>query len=319
MHHAPRGRASARDRRPGACILVAMPAPLRLLRPLHWTKNLVVLAPALFAGQLTDADALARALSAFGIFCLLASAIYALNDVSDAPWDRAHPAKRARPVASGAVTPRVALLVAALLAAAGLAWAAWLEPAERTALGVLPGVSVYLALNLAYTKVLKRIPFVDLACLATGLVLRALVGSSALSLVPSDWLVICCFSLALFLAAGKRRLELARLGLDGARAARPLVAHHPRGALDAVLVATAVATCAAYVAYTLSPVTAAKMGGRGLVATVPFVVFCVVRYARLVLDEAGDDPVRLLVSDRGFVAAGLLWTATAAAVVYGPW
>ncbi len=300
-----------------------MSALARLLRPLHWSKNAVVLAPALFAGLFADAEALTRALAATGVFCLLASAIYAFNDAHDARWDRLHPAKRSRPVAAGLISPTLALALAVGLAAAGLLGARALDVSTRAAdadhIHVFTGCALYLGLNVAYTLVLKRVPFVDLVCLAAGLVLRALVGAAVLSLVPSFWLVVCCFCLALFLAAGKRRLEVSKLGVDGALAARPLLAGYSRSVLDSVLVATAIATSASYVTYTLSPITAAKMGGRGLIVTTPFVLFAVARYARLVLDERGHDPVALLIGDRAILAAGLLWTATAAAVVYGPW
>lgn len=293
-----------------------MSALLHLLRPLHWTKNIVVLAPALFAGRFTDPAALLAALSAAGAFCLLASATYAFNDARDARWDRAHPTKRGRPVAAGELSAGGALAVGLALAAGGLAWAAAIDPAVTPGLGVLDGALLYLALNAAYTTFLKRVPFVDIACLAAGLVLRALVGAAALELVASDWLVVCCFCLALFLGSGKRRLEITRLGAEGARAARPLLAAYDPRVLDRLLLVTAAATCVSYVAYTVSPVTVAKMGGRGLLATTPFVVYCVVRYARLVLASAGDDPVSILLGDRRFVAAGVLWTATAATVVH---
>ncbi|HQX24634.1 MAG TPA: UbiA family prenyltransferase [Pseudomonadota bacterium] len=183
-----------------------MSAWLRLLRPHQWAKNLLVFTALLTAHRWADAASLAAALRAFAVFCLAASAIYVLNDALDVRADRAHPDKRTRPFASGALDPRLAwALVPALLAGAALlAWP--LPDAARLAL------LVYVALALAYCLWLKRVLWLDVIALATLYVLRVLAGAFAIAVPPSAWL--SAFALFVFasLAACKRYDELAAGG-----------------------------------------------------------------------------------------------------------
>ena len=332
-----------RDASGGPLAAHAEPGPLvalvQLLRPLHWVKNLVVLSPLLFAGRLTDPPSLGLALEALGLFCLAASGVYAFNDIRDRRLDARHPVKRHRPLASGAVPPWAAALLGALLLGAALTWAA--DLAARTpplitggllggglgAVDVFGWTLAYLALNAAYTLGLKRLPVIDVAALAAGFGLRAFAGAAVLQLQPSRWLVICVCGLALFLAVGKRHLELARLGADAA-ASRPMWRAYAPGRLPRALTALALANIVAYGWYTLSPETAAKVGSRGLVVTWPLVAFGVWRLRGLLLDPhperggagpAGGDPVELVLRDRACLATAALWLAACLGVVYRPW
>src|SRR5215207_9168938 len=100
---------------------VGFPAAyLRLARPKQWTKNGFVLAGVVFSGEALEASSLVAVLLAFVAFCALSGAVYAANDVLDVAEDRKHPRKRRRPVASGEISPRSALVFATVLAAAGL-------------------------------------------------------------------------------------------------------------------------------------------------------------------------------------------------------
>lgn len=189
--------------RPGALI--------RLLRPRQWIKNSFVFAPLIFAGLFMDPAAIVRALLAALLFCVAASAVYILNDIADIELDRAHPgSKRLRPLAAGTVTPLQAWIffaaLVALLVAAALAWPA-------TGLVIL----LYLGVNVAYSFRLKHVPVVDLFCIASGFVLRILVGALAVGVPLSSWMLITTLCLALFLAALKRRQELATSGASARR------------------------------------------------------------------------------------------------------
>ena len=142
----------------------------RLMRPRQWVKNGFVLAPLLFTGQFTQAGSVAQALLAALLFCLAASSVYVVNDWRDVERDRRHPVKRhKRPMASGAVTPRMALVLLLTLYAL-LAAGAWLQPKVMVVIGL------YLLLNLAYSFGLKHQPVIDIFIVASGFVLRALAG-----------------------------------------------------------------------------------------------------------------------------------------------
>ena len=186
-----------------------IPGLIRLMRPRQWIKNGFVLAPLLFTGQFWQADRAGQALLAALLFCLASSAVYIVNDWRDAERDRQHLVKRHEcPLASGAVTPRMAL---ALLLALGalLAAGAWMQP------GVMAVIGIYLALNLAYSFGLKHQPVIDIFIVASGFVLRALAGAVALEVKLSSWMFVTTLCLALYMAAIKRRQELARSGDRG--------------------------------------------------------------------------------------------------------
>ena len=292
---------------------------VQLLRPAQWIKNAVVFAPAFFslwnaddpAASLARAAAVARAsFAVFAAFCLVSSAVYILNDIVDAPRDRLHPRKRLRPVASGAVSPRQAALVAAGLLAASTAPLWGLPVPARLA------ISAYLLLQLAYSFGLKRIALLDVACIAAGFALRVVAGGRGAGVVPSKWILGCTFLLALFLALCKRRQEKAELG-GGASGTRPALAHLPLRVLDGAVNLSAVAVIACYAAYTQAPATLRHFGTRSLMLTLPLVAAGLVRYMFLLRRrDEGDRPERTLLTDLPLLAIILLYGLSVAAVFH---
>src|SRR5207237_2135888 len=144
-------------------------------------------------------------LVAFVSFCLVASAAYVVNDVHDAERDRRHPIKSQRPIAAGRVSVQSALLVAALLAAAGAALAVALGPRFAAV------VAAYGVLQVLYSFALKDVVILDVMAIATGFVLRAVAGGVVIDVYVSPWLMLCTFLLALFLGFNKRRHEVVLL------------------------------------------------------------------------------------------------------------
>ncbi|HZS58787.1 MAG TPA: UbiA prenyltransferase family protein, partial [Gemmatimonadaceae bacterium] len=188
---------------------VARPAvaPLvRLLRPRQWIKNGFVLAPLIFSGEFNKPSAVIQEFVAFALFCVASSATYVVNDLRDREADAAHPVKsRKRPLASGEVKPGAAMALVSVLYAIILASFAWNWQTALVACG-------YVVLNLAYSLRLKHVPVIDLFCLAAGFVLRVYAGAVAIDVPLSSWMMITTLSLALYLAAIKRRDELATSG-----------------------------------------------------------------------------------------------------------
>ncbi|MFW6062013.1 MAG: UbiA prenyltransferase family protein, partial [Planctomycetota bacterium] len=186
---------------------------LRLMRPTHWVKNVLVLLPVVFAMRIADPAAWLWAGLAAAAFCLAASAVYIVNDIRDAAQDGLHPVKCHRPIASGAVSPRAAWGLAAVLTGGALGLsllAGW---------AVLVFVAAYLLLQAAYTTLLKYRMLVDVMAIAMGFVLRAVAGAVAIRAEVSPWLVICAFTLCLFMGFCKRRNEMASIN-DCAQAER---------------------------------------------------------------------------------------------------
>jgi len=287
-------------------------AAVALLRPHQWLKNGVVLAPLVFAHRLLDPHAAALTLIAIAACCALSSAGYALNDLIDAEADRAHPAKRFRPLASGELSPAEGILVLVLAGCTGIALCLAIGP-EVAMLG-----AGYLVLQHAYTTFLKRIVILDVITVATGFIVRAYIGGMAIGVRVSPWLVLVTFLLALFLALARRKQELATLGA-AAGSHRIVLADYTPALLDHMIMPVMAATLVAYMIYSVTGEVAGRLGTNYFHLTVPFVVFGLFRYLYLVhRRNEGEDPARLLVSDAPLLASVVLWAMAVVALLYGP-
>ena len=274
---------------------------LSALRVSQWTKNAVVFVAWFFAVADKEQAALARGWRPFALVCamafsfsLVSSAFYLLNDVGDYEADRLHPVKRLRPVAADLISKIDAVRAALALFAFGLVFPCYLvfrHPDRTWGFAVL---LVYTLMQCAYSGFLKRVPYVDVAVIAAGFVLRAVAGAAAMGVRISPWLLACAFSLSLFLALCKRRHE--KITASDSRAA--LKGYHPR-VLDALILVAACGTLAVYTCYTLSADTVARFGTRGLAATAVFVALGIGRYLQLVYGpEDTGRPERVLLTDR---------------------
>ena len=280
------------------------------IRPRQWVKNLFVFAGVIFSHRLFSMDA-GRALAAFAIFCALAGVVYLLNDVADRERDRAHPKKRLRPVASGALSVRAALTAAMVIAIVALAAAAALGGA------FLLTAAVYVGLLVAYSIVLKHVVIVDVLTVATGFVLRAVAGAVAVDVDISGWLLICTVLIALFLALGKRRHEYLTLDAEAARH-RPILAEYSAALLDQMIAVVTASTVTAYALYTMSPETVAKFDTRLLPATLPFVLYGIFRYLYLLYRrQLGGNPSELFLNDRALIVNTVLWIVAVVTIIYG--
>lgn len=282
-------------------------------RPKQWIKNLVLPLPFLFGRALQSAEGWLLAAAGFAIFSAIASGIYIVNDVMDRERDRAHPEKRYRPLASGRLAVSTAVAAALVLLAAGLAAAFLLRPDFGR------WCSAYAALMIAYSLVLKRIPFLEALIVAAGMPLRALAGAALAGVWPSRFLLVCAYLLALFLVAGKRQWEFHHAGVRSSSEHRPALASYGAEGLDYLFIVTGLSTVSAYSAYSVIPATVARYGGHTLAATVPFVVLGLARYVHLVYRRGGGgSPTQaLLVDDPWLLVIVMGWVATAGWIIYG--
>jgi 4-hydroxybenzoate polyprenyltransferase len=268
-------------------------AVFRLLRPRQWLKNVFVLAPLLFARRLHDPWSVSEAIQAMVIFTLASCVVYVLNDLQDLTSDRLHPTKRySRPLASGEVSPKAARVLLGVLAGA-FVLSILMVPAITAAAGG------YLALNVGYTLRLKRVPVVDLFCLASGFVLRVFAGAVAISVPLSSWMLITTLALSLYLAAIKRREELSRSG----HGAREVLGSYTPGLLDRYAL---IAAASAIVFYSLFVMTVRP----GLVVTIPLVLFGLFRYWYIVESAGlGESPTDALLRDIPLALTVIGWAA----------
>ena len=283
---------------------------IKTVRPHQWVKNVFVLAPIVFAREMFVWDMAVRSFGAFGVFCLLAGAVYTMNDLVDLDGDAIHPVKRFRPLPSGRVPlswGRRAALGLVLVSLGGAAIGPW---------QFLVTAAAYFTLNVAYSFRLKRIAYVDVAVIAAGFVLRVLAGGFATHTEVSGYMLVCTALLALLLGLGKRRHELAGSGKGGAKQRAALGGYSRRG-LKWALRLTALATVGAYVAYTFDPETVEFFHSRSLWWTTIFVVLGVWRFQVLVRSRPeAESPTQEILRDGPFVAILFSWIVVVLWVVY---
>jgi 4-hydroxybenzoate polyprenyltransferase len=283
---------------------------LRLARPSQWVKNGIVMAAVVFAGDISNPAKVELALAAMGVFCLLSSAVYVLNDIVDRDKDKIHPLKKDRPIASGKVPVPLAFVFLAILAIAGFGGALLIN---KTLLSF--GIA-FVAVNLAYSLVLKNIVILDVMALAFSFVIRAYAGAAAVDVAASKWLLINTLLLALFLGLGKRRHELVLLD-ESAVAHRKSLSNYSPYLLDQLIGVTTASVVVMYMLYSFSDEVSAKLGTQNLYVTIPFVVYGIFRYLYLIHRKSeGGSPTRVLYTDIPIMVTVILWMATVLIVLY---
>lgn len=281
---------------------------IEAMRPKQWAKNLFVLVALVFTDNiprsLSDSARWAlfgTTVKAFFLFCLVSGAIYLINDVFDREQDRLHPEKRKRPIASGRLSPNLALAVAVLIAAASLVAGFGIN--VRFAVVLIS----YFALQLAYTWALKHMVLLDVFAIAGGFVFRAVAGAFAIGVPNSLWLLVCTLQLALFLGFGKRRHELVSLAEDASSHRRNLE-HYTVPLLDQLIAIVVGGLTVSYAIYTVMSPTALKHGL--LIITLPNVLYGVFRYLYLIhVEHKGGSPETILFEDRPMQVNLGIWIA----------
>lgn len=285
-------------------------AIVKATRPHQWIKNGFVAAPLVFAMRMRDKSADLRTAAALASFCLLSSAVYLWNDLVDVEKDRAHPLKRFRPIASGALPIPVARRLAPAFALLALSAGLWLGAAFAVC------AASYLALNLAYSFTLKKLAFIDVLAITLGFLLRVLAGAAAIPVQASGWLLGCTLLLASFLAFGKRAHELRVAGERGGAQRDVLGKYHP-GVLRSLLYLLALATLATYSAYTQSAHALSFFGTRYLAFTIPFAAFGLARFLTLTLHRSdAESPTDAMLHDLPFILNLVLYSVAIVAIIY---
>jgi 4-hydroxybenzoate polyprenyltransferase len=287
---------------------------VRLVRPHQWTKNLFCFAGVVFGPgnvgeprslRLTEPHSWYLAFLTFLVFVAGSSSVYILNDLLDRERDRKHPKKRNRPLARGSVSVPLAVTLSVVLAALALLGSAALN------LRVFVCLSLYLLNNAAYSRWLRNVALLDVLSIACGFVLRLLAGVYVLGDLPTSWIVLCSFFLALFLALAKRRAELASYQ-DNEAGRRPVLAKYSISFLDHLLNEASIIAIMCYVMFT---VTSHK--NASLLLTVPIVFFAIMHYKRLVmLLRSGEEPDLVVIRDVPIILSTVLWLASYLAIIW---
>ncbi len=275
-------------------------AYIKLLRPKQWIKNCFVFAGLIFARHFTQSNELFLTLGAFICFSLISSTVYILNDILDLEIDRNHPVNCNRPIASGKISVKSAIMLGCVTLCSSLAFSYYLSP------GLSKIILAYFVMNIFYSFKLKQIVILDVFIIATGFVLRVLAGTTVIAITPSHWLLLCTFLLSLFLGFSKRRHELILIG-EGKKKTRVVLSKYSPYFLDQMLALITPSVFLSYVLYTVDAETVAKYGGTHLVYTTPFVIYGIFRYQYLVYKKDQGNPNEIIFSDATLIICIILW------------
>ncbi len=282
---------------------------LKLIRPKQWAKNVFIFIPLVFDGQLRLKSSFLKTLAGFALLCALYAATYIFNDLNDLEADRAHPKKKNRPLANGDVPAANAVILALALTAISL----WLG--YRLSPGFFHAELAIIAINIVYTKFLKKEVIVDVILIGCLFILRVIAGLSLISVkVFSPWLYLMTFMIALFLGFGKRRSEMIRTDIEK-DVVRPTLSRYSVPLLDQLITIVSSITILSYSLYTFSGPT--LPGNNLMMLTIPVVVYGIFRYQYLIYQEnEGDAPEEILLSDRPFQATLLIYAAIVVYALY---
>jgi len=280
------------------------------MRPEQWIKNFFVFTALLFSKNLLNPSKDIEAIVGFTIFWMITGCAYMINDIVDLEKDKLHPAKSRRPLASGKLKKDTAVKIIVLVCLASLFFAFYMN--------ILFGIIVlaYFLLNIGYSIYLKNIVIIDVVSIAAGFVFRVLGGAVIISVVASQWLILCTILLSLFLGFSKRRHELILLE-DNATSHRKVLEHYSPYFLDQMIAVVTASTLICYALYTMSKDTIEKLGTSKLIYTIPFVLYGIFRYLYLVHQkEEGGSPTEIMFTDKPMIINICLWVISSVVFIY---
>jgi len=282
---------------------------LKIMRPSQWIKNGFVGMPLVFSGRLLDFEDSVKTMGIFLMFCLIASTTYIINDYMDMEKDKAHPVKKNRPLASGEMSPATAFVLAGALIISSFL----LGGAIRASWWCYALLAIYLMLHIVYSIRLKELVIVDVMAISAGFLLRVFSGAAVISVPVSSWLILCTFTVAAFLALGKRRHEVIVL-CDDACCHRPVLRHYSMGLLDQLL---QVVTTSTFIFYCLYVVYGGGSHTEKMMVTIPLVAYGIFRYLYLIYHKQdGGSPTALLLNDLPLLVCLTIWLTTCIAIIY---
>lgn len=284
---------------------------IRTMRLKQWVKNGFIFIPVLFDRKisLSNPQPLINVMIAFGLFCLMSSAVYVLNDLVDVRRDQAHPKKKFRPIASGQLPIPIARIAAIVLPIIAFGGALFFN----VPLAIV--IALYYLKDLAYSFYLKNVVVLDVLVLASGFILRVVAGVVVISVTNfSAWLYICVGMLALFLAVGKRRQEMVLMGSD-AGSTRKILKEYNIDLLNDMLRMVMSGSIMSYSLYAIEART--SFGGQLMIFTIPFMLYGIFRYMYLIhVKGEGGAPDEVLFKDKPLLTSVILFVLASGVIIY---
>lgn len=282
---------------------------IKLMRPKHYFKNLLIFAPLLFSANLFNLELLGQTLLGFFAFSLIASSVYIINDIQDVENDRKHPVKCKRPLASGEIKLSHAKVLTCLLILVATIVNYFVA---SDVIMVMAWMYLYLGINIAYSNGLKNVPIIDIVILVSGFVIRVLYGSEITGIDISNWLYLTVIAMSFYLSLGKRRNELVRQ--QGGT--REVLKYYNKEFLDKNMYVSLALTITFYALWTVDPLTLERFSGNALIWTVPLVIVICMKYSLNVEGDSEGDPVEVLFSDKMLLLLVGIFAITTGIIIY---
>jgi 4-hydroxybenzoate polyprenyltransferase len=285
---------------------------VKLIRPKQWIKNLFVFAPLLFSKHVFHLDYLIPSIAAFILFSLASSAVYIINDILDVESDRVHPKKKYRPIASGEIAIKDALIFLTVLIIIIITALFF----QRRIFSFV--IILYIVTNLVYSLRIKSVVLLDVFFISFGFMLRVLGGAAAIAVPISSWMVLTTIFISLFLAISKRRSELSQtVNLENIEKQRKVLREYSVEFADQINTIAAAGTIVSYALYTVSERTVATFGTDNLIYTTPFVIYGIFRYMYLMHQKnMGESPTTIVTKDIPIILCVLIWFIISLIIIY---
>jgi 4-hydroxybenzoate polyprenyltransferase len=285
---------------------------IKLIRPKQWIKNFFVFAPLLFSRHIFHLDYVIPSIAAFIIFSLASSAVYIINDILDVESDRAHPKKKYRPIASGEVSVKQALIFLVILCAVIIGTLVFQRPIFAFV------IVLYFITNLLYSLKVKSIVLLDVFFISFGFMLRVLGGAAAIGVPVSSWMILTTIFISLFLAISKRRSELSQIvNKENIDKQRKVLKEYSVEFADQINTIAAAGTIISYALYTVNERTVHTFGTEKLIYTTPFVIYGIFRYMYLMHQKnLGESPTSIVTKDIPIILNVFAWFAVSLIIIY---
>ena len=287
---------------------------IELIRPSQWLKNLFVFLPLFFGGEIMNLFLVKNAGITFIIYSLFASAIYVFNDLIDKDYDKLHPDKKFRPIASGKVSTKQAFFLIFILLSLATSLIFTLPLAVQKNVSFV--LVSYLIINILYSLGLKNVAILDVFIIAAGFVLRLFAGGLTTENELSHWIVLMTFLLALMLGFAKRRDDVT-LFLESGKKARKNTNTYNIAFLNQIISIVGTVTIVCYIMYSLSEEVTNRLKTDYLYLTSIFVLAGIIRYLQIaIVEKNSGNPTKILVKDRFIQTVLICWIISFYLIIY---
>lgn len=279
---------------------------IKLIRVRHWIKNLLIFLALVFSGELLEKGQLFKVINAFCAFSLMASIIYIINDIRDRENDKKHKTKCKRPIASGAISVKCAVIYAIILMGIVIGIIV-VSKMNKIAIMLM---TIYFILNLAYSLGLKNVPLIDLLILVSGFIIRVMLGGVVIDVKISNWLFLTVLSMSFYLGLGKRRGEIIKNG----NTSRKVLQYYSKEYLDKSMIMFLTMTIIFYSLWVIG--NNLYVNENMLIWTIPLVITIVMKYSMNIESVSDGDPIEVVYKDKTLILLIFLYVIFIIGTIY---